>query len=456
MSKLTQEKIEVLDKLYNIKGEKSVVKQAIEAKIEKKDHAIEIATAEKNNVTEQKDELQKELQDFIEQTDKFLASFGSYDNNSFSSFQSIGIDLLFGDMLTTLRQKAPSHEDHLEDRINELKDQLETISNKINSIEEKRNELVEKLNEAEEAKEKLNDLIDDILRNNNDAYPRKYVKDVLESLCFFKEEEIALLEFLILFKEEGLGEYDDGYELRGNKYEESMAKTQEVVMLRGEIFADDSEDEITNNVSEHKEEVKEEPVAVKPTINLAPTNGVLTPVAVKEETEDAASAFKEKKEIATNNEENADAISIEEEPVDATELNSQEPAPEVEETPVVEEPVINIEENKIEPEKEANVFGETITPTNNIFEEATEEAVSPRQQLIESENEVSKVEDGALEKLRGYGLDLTRIEKDERDSAITILSEANENTINTNLDLLKNINVSEETLYKVYEGKGDK
>ena len=29
-----------------------------------------------------------------------------------------------------------------------------------------------KLNDAEEAKEKLNDLIDDILRNNNDAYPR--------------------------------------------------------------------------------------------------------------------------------------------------------------------------------------------------------------------------------------------------------------------------------------------
>ena len=40
MSKLTQEKIEVLDKLYNIKGEKSVVKQAIEAKIEKKDGRV--------------------------------------------------------------------------------------------------------------------------------------------------------------------------------------------------------------------------------------------------------------------------------------------------------------------------------------------------------------------------------------------------------------------------------
>ena len=37
MSKLTQEKIDVLDKLYNIKGEKSVVTAAIKTKIEKKD-----------------------------------------------------------------------------------------------------------------------------------------------------------------------------------------------------------------------------------------------------------------------------------------------------------------------------------------------------------------------------------------------------------------------------------
>ena len=39
MSKLTQEKIDVLDKLYNIKGEKSVVTAAIKTKIEKKEAA---------------------------------------------------------------------------------------------------------------------------------------------------------------------------------------------------------------------------------------------------------------------------------------------------------------------------------------------------------------------------------------------------------------------------------
>lgn len=444
MSKLTQEKIEVLDKLYNIKGEKSVVKSAIEAKIEKKDHAIEVATAEKNSVVEQKDELQKELQLFIEQTDKFLASFSSFDNNSFSSFQSIGIDLLFGDTLTTLRQKAPSHEDHLEDRINELKEQVDTITDKITSIEEKRNELVEKLNDAEEAKEKLNDLIDDILRNNNDAYPRKYVKDVLESLCFFKEEEIALLEFLILFKEEGLVEYDDGYELRGNKYEEGLAKTQEVVMLRGEIFADDSDEDLTTITAAPKEEEKEEPVAPKPTISLAPSNGVLTPVAVTEEPEDAASAFKEKKEPVVNVEETNNGIFIEEKPVDATTINENTDATE---TPV-EEPTEAeaVEETPAEPTEEVEEIP---------VEETTEEEVSPRRELVESNNEVPAVEDNALEKLRSYGLDLTKLEKENRDVALTMLNEASESTINDNRELLKSINVSEETIYKVFEKEGE-
>ena len=130
MSKLTQEKIDVLDKLYNIKGEKSVVTTAIQAKIEKKEADIDTTTTEKNHIIEQQVELEKELQQFIEQTDKFLATFSAFDNTSFSSFQSIGIDLALGDALATLRQKAPGHEDNLEDRIKSLKEQVEELSEK--------------------------------------------------------------------------------------------------------------------------------------------------------------------------------------------------------------------------------------------------------------------------------------------------------------------------------------
>ena len=169
MSKLTQEKIDVLDKLYNIKGEKSVVTTAIKAKVEKKEADIDTTTTEKNHIIEQQVELEKELQQFIEQTDKFLATFSAFDNTSFSSFQSIGIDLALGDALATLRQKAPGHEDNLEDRIKGLKDQVQELEDKIASIEEKKEEFVKTLNAAEEAKEKINDLIDDIIRNDNDA-----------------------------------------------------------------------------------------------------------------------------------------------------------------------------------------------------------------------------------------------------------------------------------------------
>lgn len=472
MSKLTKEKIEVLDKLYNIKGEKSIVKDAIQSKIDKKESAIETANAEKNSIAEQKEELQKELQLFIEQTDKFLATFSSCDNNSFSSFQSIGIDLPIGDMLTALRQKAPSHEDHLEARINELKEQMDEITERISSIEEKKGELVEKLKEAEEAKEKLNDLIDDILRNDNDAYPRKYVKEVLEGLCFFKEEEIAMLEFLILFKEEGLVEYDDGYELRGNKYEQGMEKTSDVVMLRGEIFTDDSDEDLSGitHKTEEKVETTRETIAPKATINLVPSSGVLTPVTTKNEEESAVNEFKEKKEVTVNAEEKDNNIFVEEEPIDMTQIAEEEIEEETEDEVVsafktVEEPQEDAEEqtqtyeetedestiDEIEEYRPSKIFNDEETEDDEV---ASTKEVYPRQQLAESTEEKKPSE--GTNKIKELGLDLDKIKANEVDTVMQILNEADEETVRQNHELLKQLGILDETIYKVYDVEGDK
>ena len=440
MSKLTQEKIEVLDKLYNIKGEDSVVTTAIKAKIDKKEADIETTTTEKNHVIEQQTELEKELQLFIEQTDKFLATFSLYDNTSFSSFQSIGIDLAIGDALATLRQKAPGHEDNLEDRIKGLKDQVEELEEKIASIEEKKEEFIKTLNAAEEAKEKINDLLDDIIRNNNDAYPRKYVKEVLENLCFFSPEEISMLEFLILFKEEGLMEYDETYETRGNKFEAGL-NPQEEVMLTGEIFANDAKEE------EAKEEEKEEEVAPTPTINLAPSSGILTPVAKVEEPSSAVSAFKEKKEPVIEVEETTGGIFAPETPVempteeddevdkvpvhDIPDVEAVVEAPSIDDVPPVFEPIVDE------------------TPGDSTVIDATDE-VSPRQPLVEEKAESEDVKPEVMEKINNAGLDLTKVQENDKYKAVQLFTNVEDNTLNTNHELLKSINVSEETLYRVY------
>ena len=447
MSKLTQEKIDVLDKLYNIKGEKSVVTAAIKTKIEKKEADIATTTTEKDSVIEQQLELEKELQLFIEQTDKFLATFGNFDNTSFSSFQSIGIDLAIGDALATLRQKAPGHEDNLEDRIKSLKEKVQELSEKIASIEEKKSEFIATLNSAEEAKEKLNDLIEDILKNDNDAYPRKYVKDVLESLCYFSAEEITMLEFLILFKEEGLQEYDDGYELRGNKFEQGLNPKEEV-MLTGDIFTSDVEVEET-------EAVIDEPKAITPQVSLAPTNGILTPVAKTEEKEETVvDAFREKKEPVIEVEETTGGIFAEETPVDADEVDDVKE--EVEETKV-EEPVI--EEEKVEITPESEVI--PATPEEEV--ETKVEEVSPRQPLgdiveekIEEESK-PKIDPEIISKAQEAGLDLTKADKDDLNRIAIMLADTDNSTLNLNHELLRSINVSDSAIYKVYdEESGEK
>lgn len=449
MSKLTQEKIDVLDKLYNIKGEKSVVTTAIQAKIEKKEADIDTTTTEKNHIIEQQVELEKELQQFIEQTDKFLATFSAFDNTSFSSFQSIGIDLALGDALATLRQKAPGHEDNLEDRIKSLKEQVEELSEKIASIEEKKNEFMETLNTAEEAKEKLNDLIEDILRNNNDSYPRKYVKDVLESLCFFTPDEISMLEFLILFKEEGLMEYDEGYEVRGNKYEEGL-NPQEEVMLTGDIFAEEEVEEVAP--------VVEEEVTTKaPEINLAPSSGVLTPVA---DMSARVASVEETREPVIQVEETHGGIFAEETPVEMPTEETPvenvaavaEPASNVEDLPVYDIPGV---ETQVMPEIDITEedLAPHIDPESGAEEEeetATDE-VSPRQPLGDTESEIKEEINPELQKkIEAAGLDINSMNPEDKERILELLETTNENTLNMNNELLRSIGVSQDSLYKVY------
>ena len=448
MSKLTQEKIDVLDKLYNIKGEKSVVTNAIKAKIEKKEADIETTTTERNHIIEQQTELEKELQLFIEQTDKFLATFSSFDNTSFSSFQSIGIELALGDTLATLRQKAPGHEDNLEDRIKSLKEQVEELSEKIASIEEKKNEFMETLNTAEEAKEKLNDLLEDILKNNNDSYPRKYVKDVLESLCFFSAEEISMLEFLILFREEGLIEYDEGYETRGNKFEETL-DTQEEVMLTGDIFAEDEEEVQTWEPSN-------EEIYTPNEMNLAPSGGVLTPVA---DMGARVASVEETREPVIQVEETTGGIFAEETPVemptDETPAEDvavvDEPSSTVEDLPVYDIPGV---ETQVMPEIDINEEGLVphIDPESCATpEEVVTDEVSPRQPLGDTESEIKKeIDPEVLKKLEAAGLDINEINPEDKERILELLDTANENTLNMNNELLRSIGVSQDALYKVY------
>lgn len=464
MSKLTQEKIDVLDKLYNIKGDKSVVTEVIKAKIEKKEADITTTSLEYNNIVEQQMELERELQVFVEQTDKFLATFSTFDNMSFASFQAIGIDLALGDTLATLRQKAPGHEDNLEERIRTLKKEAELLTEKIAAIEEKKEEFVVALNSAEEAKEKLNDLIEDILRNDNDAYPRKYVKDVLENLCYFTAQEISMLEFLILFKEEGLVEYDESYATRGNKFEESI-NVQDEVMLTGDIFADEPAVE-----EEEENDDDEEPVFEQKPIDLAPSNSLLTPVT-QSNAEQTTYNDEDNKEPVTAVEENENGIFAEDQ--STVEENQTYEAPAIEEEQVTEEvPVVEekaeeyvsfVPEEPITAEEQAVFTEDESEITRPMFEmnSYSDEPIVTAPQFeevqqqeepinIQFENPEEEIKPEVLEKIKSTGINIEKFSDAEKYKAAKLIEAADEKTINMNFELLRSIYVSDDAIYKVH------
>ena len=377
---------------------------------------------------------------------------------SFSSFEAIGIDLPLGDTLATLRQKAPGHEDNLEERIRTLKKEAELLTEKIVAIEEKKEEFVVALNSAEEAKERLNDLIEDILRNDNDSYPRKYVKDVLENLCYFTPEEISTLEFLILFKEEGLLEYDESYTSRGNKFEESI-NVKDEVMLTGDIFAEDE-------VGEEKEENDdEEPIFEQKPIDLAPSNSSLTPVTQTTE-EQSIYNDEDNKEPVIAVEENENGIFAEEQTV--IEENQTYEAPVIEEKPAVEETTEEydsfVPEKTITAEEQAVFTEDESELTRPMFEMSSysDEPIVTAPQFDEVEQQEERIniqfEESAedelkpevLEKIMATGINIEKFNDAEKYKAAKLIKDADEKTINMNFELLRSIYVSDDAIYKVH------
>ncbi len=243
-------------------------------------------------------------------------------------------------------------------------------------------------------------------------------------------------------------EYDEGYEVRGNKYEEGL-NPQEEVMLTGDIFAEEEEEEVVPVVEE-----EEAPKA--PEINLAPSSGVLTPVA---DMGARVSNVEETREPVIQVEETTGGIFAEETPVempiDETPVEEvaavAEPAGAVEDLPVYDIPGV---ETQVMPEidiTEEDLAPHIDTESDVTTEEVTTDEVSPRQPLGDTESEIKEeIDPEALKKLEAAGLDINTINPEDKERILELLETSNENTLNMNNELLRSIGVSQEALYKVY------
>ena len=419
MIEITQEKVDVLSKLYNLRGEDSIVLDRIKREIDSIESTKEKVTENKIEEEDLKKSKEEELENFNKDEEKAFKDFSAFEENSYDALSAIGVSFDIKKQLTLLREEGKKYKDNLSAEISDAIDKISSLVNEIASLESDLEEQNEKLEEERKTQEKLNALLEDILVRQNDSYNRGYVRKLLEEVAIFDEEEITILEMLILFPETGLSHYEDQIKnkkpIRVKKTAKENTPKQESAPKVEKVV------EEIESVASVKEEVKQpiekETVKEVPIIEEKPI--MTEPISFHFDEESSVSPFQENKEPVIN-------FPFEEEtPISLDEIKIEEEKPLIPDTPIIESSIIK------EPIMQASPQIEEIVP------------ITPPQ---------ANPLDSALEQyLITLGLDLST----NKETILTALNNVDKKTIEDNKRLLVDeleINKSNNVLYTIIDG----
>lgn len=409
MAQLSQNTIRLLDRLFNLKGEDNVIIKRIKDEISTTENEMTVTTQEKNNNEVQKNELQGKLTVFQNQSDSFKAVFEGIDDATFASLREIGIEFEISKMLSTIEEKAPDYIASLNDQINEYGKKIEDNEHKIEELTNNLENLHRNQATSEEDRLKLTSLLDQSLSSSEierEVLTVNFVKKILSLFDLFDENEIKELTKIIMFPDDGLFEYAKNYDKR---------------LANGEISLD-NQSSVTeeNNIEE-----------IKPIEDISPS----------EETEEE------------NNESSTAEIYKEE-------ITSSETTPDVEEQSVEDnqEEIINITNDDSTSEidlSSLNNSSENEEPKE--LEEETEETTidsEPTTIIPIIEPDPEPVEESIEEFLEKIGLSIQKF-TDYNETPVSeimaYLNQIDRTLIERNYEILRSLNVDEETIYKYFQ-----
>lgn len=409
MAQLSQNTIRLLDRLFNLKGEDNVIIKRIKDEISTTENEMTVTTQEKNNNEVQKNELQGKLTVFQNQSDSFKAVFEGIDDATFASLREIGIEFEISKMLSTIEEKAPDYIASLNDQINEYGKKIEDNEHKIEELTNNLENLHRNQATSEEDRLKLTSLLDQSLSSSEierEVLTVNFVKKILSLFNLFDENEIKELTKIIMFPDDGLFEYAKNYDKR---------------LANGEISLD-NQSSVTedNNIEE-----------IKPIEDISPSE------EAEEENNESSTAEIYKEEIT-----------------------SSETTPDVEEPSVEDnqEEIINITNDDSTSEidlSSLNNSSENEEPKE--LEEETEETTIDSEPttiipIIESDPE--PVEESIEEFLEKIGLSIQKF-TDYNETPVSeimaYLNQIDRTLIERNYEILRSLNVDEETIYKYFQ-----
>lgn len=411
MAELSQQTRNLLDRLFNLKGEDNIIIKQIQENIEDTERTIDETVREKTENEVHRNELDGKLTVFATQTESFKNAFEGIDDATFASLRDIGIEFEISKMLETIAQKAP-------DYIESLKEQIATFGERINANESTIGELKDKLAKAKEEKAKAEEdrlklisLLEQSLSSSEverEVLTVNFVKKVLSLFDLFDAAEIKELTKLIMFPDDGLFEYAATYEQRLANGEIDLTG-EETPVEEPEVVEEVPTVEVAE-ASEKEQIVTTEPVEASQEVEVA--------AGIVENTEKADQLYREEVPVESPAD-FADIAGAEEVPKDLSILNGASGD---------DEEAAAEEADEEQPEEEQEKQEETkILPVIEPVEESIEEFLEKINLSIEKFKEEN---DTPVSEIMAY------------------LKEVDRNLIETNYELLRSLNLDDETVYK--------
>ena len=422
MKMLTGDIKRLLDKIYNLRSDDSVILSSITEERKKAVETQERTKNEKELLLKEIDKLTKDQRILEDQGNKLISLLGNINRNEFNTIlERLNIDFNPDEINNKVKSSLPKTIEQLADE-NKLKsEQLKEVEKEMNDSMALVEELGLRKDEALANQEKLNEYIELALKGNINI-TRDAITSLLEKFDFDENERREAAKIL-MFPEDALYEYDAGIKSGENVVGKSMA----------DVFAEAKElsdnDDITKEISDFLEQ---NAAGEKVTFEDKKTDGPAEPIERMEIKESAEEPIiEEKEEELVDSEPN-------QEPVEDTAVTDEEVVEEeqtveqvVEETPVAEEKVVE-ETEKTEDKNEQQ--------DTEVEQEVIEE--------VKEEPKEAMTKEKLTEKLSSLGIDAGLLTP----SALTkVLENYDEELINNNIGILKDKKID----FKVIKGNAD-
>lgn len=245
MKMLTAEITKLLDKLYNLRGEDSVILAKMDKERDKATETKERTTSEKATLQEKIENLTEEERVLAEEGEKLVSTLSCIKTDDFKLvLEKLKVDFNPDKLSEDVNRLLPKTIERVQEEKKSAKDELVKVEAEMNTAIATIEELAIRKDEAIENQTRLNEYFD-LALNGNINITRDSITSLLEKFDFNEDERREAAK-IMMFPEDAL--YD---------YEKKLQNAEQPGMSISEVFAEAKE-----NVSlEEEKEVK--PVSPK-------------------------------------------------------------------------------------------------------------------------------------------------------------------------------------------------